>query len=320
MEEKTTRSVSDPYGRVIDYMRISVTDRCNLRCFYCMPREGVKSISHGDVLRYEEILQVVDAARSMGFGKFRITGGEPLVRKGIFWLLEKLAERSIRYSLTTNGILLRRYAADLGRSGLDGINVGLDTLDRNAFIGITGQDALEEVIKGIDAVRGMGAGKVKINVVVMNGINDREIDGFVSWGRAEALDIRFIEFMPVCGRDLFVPLAPIMERIRIQYDLVPVADNGAGPARNFRYAGGGGGVGFIMPRSEPFCAACNRLRLAADGTLMPCLFSREGVPLREAIRGGKDIHRMIQKAVKSKPEGHGLKMKLHCYAMHAIGG
>ena len=310
----------DPYGRVVDYLRISVTDRCNLRCVYCMPEAGVASIPHEEILRYEEIMAVIDEARLLGFSRFRVTGGEPLVRRGIIWFLSMLSEKGVDYSLTTNGLLLRRCARELRGSGLKRINVGLDTLDGDTFQRITGAGGLGEVFRGIEAVRGEGIQSVKVNVVVMRGINDDEIDDFIAWGRRERLDVRFIEFMPVCGEDLFVSLKPVIQSMNARDGIEPSRETGGGPAKSFRYRDGGAGIGFILSRTEPFCAACNRLRLTADGALLPCLFSREGIDLRGPLRRGNPIAGLIMKAVGAKPEGHNLNMKLSRYGMYALGG
>ncbi len=310
----------DTYGRAVVYLRISVTDRCNLRCFYCMPGEGVTSIPHEEILRYEEILAVIDAARLLGFSRFRITGGEPLVRRGIIWFLNALSERGVDCSLTTNGLLLRRFARELKGAGLKRINVGLDTLDGDTFHRITGAGGLGEVFCGIEAARGEGIRSVKVNVVVMRGVNDDEINDFIAWGRRERLDVRFIEYMPVCGEDLFVSLTPVVESMNEREGIEPSRETGGGPAKSFRHRNGGSSIGFILSRTEPFCAACNRLRLTADGMLLPCLFSREGIDLRGPLRRGHPVAELIVKAVSAKPEGHNLDMKLSRYGMYALGG
>jgi cyclic pyranopterin phosphate synthase len=310
----------DRYGRAVDYMRISVTDRCNLRCLYCMPEEGVRLIPHEKVLRYEEILEVVRAARQLGFRRFRITGGEPLVRRGILWFLERLTGKGIDYSITTNGLLLARFARDLKGVGLERINVGLDTLKAARFKAVTKREGLHDVLRGIDVARAEGIKKVKVNVVVMKGINDDEIEDFIEWARSLHLAIRFIEFMPVYYGDLFVSLGPHINRFRSRNDVEVVQEHGGGPARNFRYRDGSGTVGFIMPRTEPFCRCCNRLRLTSDGMLLPCLFSKSGFDVRGPLRRGDDITGVIIRAVQAKPEGHNLRMKLHGYGMHALGG
>lgn len=318
--DEMIQPLSDAYGRVVDYLRVSVTDRCNFRCFYCMPRGGVAPIPHERILRYEEILSVIDAARRLGFRKFRITGGEPLVRRGITWLLNALSERGVDYSLTTNGLLLGRFAGELAAAGLKRINVGLDTLDADTFRRITGSGGLEEVFRGIDAAREEGIRSVKVNVVVMRGVNDGEMDDFMAWGRRERLDVRFIEFMPVYGEDLFVSLGPVVESMNSREGIEPSKESGAGPAKSFRHRDGAASIGFILSRTEPFCASCNRLRLTADGTLLPCLFSREGVHLCGPLRERKRIDGLIMGAVSAKPEGHNLNMRLSRYGMYALGG
>ncbi|MDD5557069.1 MAG: GTP 3',8-cyclase MoaA [bacterium] len=310
----------DGHGRPIDYLRISVTDRCNLRCVYCMPPGGVPLVGHGDILRYEELLRVIGAARRLGFRRFRITGGEPLVRRGLLPFLHRLTEAGVPYSMTTNGLLLGRFAGELARAGLARVNVGLDSLRPETFRRITGRDGLEEVLRGIEAARREGIGRIKVNVVVMRGMNEGEVDGFIEWGRRERLDVRFIEFMPVYGEDRYVSLAPWVEALRRDPALAPEADEGGGPAVRFRYLRGEGSVGFILPRSEPFCGGCNRLRLTADGTLLPCLFSTDGVGLRDPLRRGEAIGPLIEEAVRAKPAGHAFRMRLGRYAMHALGG
>lgn len=313
-------SLVDGLGRRVTYLRISVTDRCNLRCFYCMPQGGVPPIRHDEVLRYEEILTVVRAARSLGFERFRVTGGEPLVRRGLPWLIERFAVEGAPVSLTTNGILLARFARDLAEAGLRRVNVGLDTLRSDRFLRVTGADGLAEVLRGIDAAREAGIATLKVNVVVMHGVNDDEVTGFIAWGRRERLDIRFVEFMPVRGEDLFVSLEPHIRLMEQGGNTEPTPAGGEGPARSFRYRDGAGSVGFILPRTRPFCDGCNRLRLTANGVLLPCLFSREGIGVRDALRAGRDVAPLIRTAVRAKPEGHNLEMRLHRYGMHALGG
>lgn len=315
-----TPPLLDTFERPVTYLRISVTDRCNLRCFYCMPRTGVVPIPHAAVLRYEEVLAVVRAARALGFERFRVTGGEPLVRRGLPWLLERLAAEGAAVSLTTNGVLLPGFARDLAAAGVRRVNVGLDTLRPDRFLRITGTDGLALVRRGIDAAREAGIAAVKVNVVVMRGVNEDEVPAFIGWARDARLDVRFIEFMPVAGEDLFVSLAPAVASAEASPELEPVSIEGGGPARSFRYRDGTGTVGFILPRTRPFCGGCTRLRLTSDGTLLPCLFSREGIPLREALRAGRDVAALIKAAVLAKPEGHNLEMRLHRYGMHALGG
>jgi len=285
-----------------------------------MPPSGVVSMPPADVLRYEEVLTIIEAARSLGFRRFRITGGEPLVRRGVILFLRELGRRGICYSMTTNGVLLARFAGELRRAGLRRINVGLDTLDRATFRRITGSDALGEVLGGISAARRAGIETIKLNVVVMKGVNEGEIGDFIAWGRRARIDVRFIEFMPLYGEDLYTPLAPFIDSLACEGRYEPVVEAGGGPARCFRDTETGTMVGFILPRTAPFCTACNRLRLTADGILLPCLFSSEGVDARGTLREGGDVAGAIARAVAAKPEGHGLEMTLHRYAMHARGG
>lgn len=312
--------LADGYGRRIDYLRISVTDRCNLRCFYCMPDAGVTPISHDDILRYEELFEIIRVARSLGIGRFRITGGEPLVRRGLTGFLRGLSERGVDYSITTNGLLLGRFARELAEAGLRRVNVGLDSLRPERFERITLREGLGDILRGIDSARAAGIGKVKINVVVMKGVNDDEVDAFIGWARRENLDIRFIEFMPVYGEDLFFSLKPFIESFRARADVEPAREEGSGPAKSFRFTDGTSKVGFILPRTEPFCAGCNRMRLTAVGTLLPCLFSRDVLDIRGPLRRGEPIDPVIIGAVAAKPRCHSLRMKLHGYPMHALGG
>lgn len=313
-------SLVDSYGRPIDYLRISMTDRCNMRCFYCMSESGVKEIPHDDILRYEELLKVVETAQRLDFKRFRITGGEPLARRGILWFLEELSKMEVNYSITTNALLLAKFAKDLKKAGLRRINVGLDTLDKDKFLRITRREGLKDVLKGIDAARAAGISEVKVNMVVMRGVNDDEIEGFLNWARRERLTIRFIEFMPVYGKDLFVSLKPFIDSFRLREEVEAVEESGGGPSKSFQYRDGGGKVGFILPRTEPFCSGCNRLRLTADGKLLTCLFSKGSIDLRTPLRSGGDIEAVLIKAVRAKPEGHKLDMKLHQYGMYSLGG
>lgn len=314
------KGLVDRYNRKIDYLRISVTDRCNLRCFYCMPPSGIRRLPPIEILKFEELIEIIKCAHKLGIGKFRITGGEPLVRKGIIGFIERLAGLGIDFSLTTNGILLNRYARDLFSAGLSRINISLDTLKESRFNLITGGDSIRKVFSGIDAVRKLNFYPIKINVVVMRGINDDEIVDFIEWGKKELLNVRFIEFMPLCGEDYFYPLKPIMDELIREKRLVSVKVPGSGPARNFRADSGDNIIGFILPRSEPFCAGCNRLRLTSRGMLLPCLFSRKGIDLKKVLREGLDIRSPFYEAVLWKPEKHNLNTVGHYQYMNQIGG
>jgi len=309
----------DKYGRRIDYLRISVTDRCNLRCFYCMPASGIQKVLPQEILKYEELIEIVKRGRELGVGKFRITGGEPLVRKGIVGFIEELARLGIDFSLTTNGILLNRYARDLFNAGLRRINISLDTLRGTIFNHITGGGDIKEVFSGIDAVRRLNFSPIKINVVVMKGINEDEITDFIEWGKKELLNVRFIEFMPFFGEDYFYPLKAIRDKFIKEKKLVSVQVVGSGPARNFMPTGGDNIIGFILPRSEPFCKDCNRLRLTSSGMLLPCLFSRRAVDLKKVLRNGGDIRSSFYEAACGKPASHNLNKGYYQY-MNEIGG
>lgn len=309
----------DRYSRRVDYLRISVTDRCNLRCFYCMPSSGIRRLPPEEILKYEELVEIIKCARELGIGKFRITGGEPLVRKGVIGFIEKVAGLGVDFSLTTNGIFLNRYAEDLFNAGLPRINISLDTLRESRFNRITGRGNIREVFSGIDAVRKLNFSPIKINVVVMRGINDDEIIDFIEWGEKELLNVRFIEFMPLSGKDYFYPLKRVMDEIIEEKKLISVKVPGSGPARNFKPAGGDSIIGFILSRSEPFCKDCNRLRLTSNGMLLPCLFSRKGLDLKRVLREGGDMRELFYEAVSQKPENHNLN-KRHYQYMNQIGG
>ena len=302
----------DGFQRGIDYLRVSVTDRCNLRCIYCMPPEGVPLLSHRDILSFEEILLVVRAAVETGMDKVRITGGEPLVRAGIVELVRMIsAVKGIRdISMTTNGLLLDRYAAKLAEAGLQRINVSLDTLRPDRFRHITRTGDLADALRGLESARKAGLNPVKINVVPMQGVNDDEIRDFARMTMEEGWNVRFIELMPLNGAAGLVPSSLLRREIEMLGTLEPhygMAGNGA--AKYFRLPGAAGTLGFIEPISEPFCSQCNRLRLSASGTLLPCLFSTDGIDVRTPIRNGAtqaDVKRLLADAIAAKPEMHRL--------------
>ena len=308
--------ISDSFQRPINYLRISVTDRCNLRCVYCMPEDGVNLMSHGDILTYEEIRTVVKAAAEIGINKIRITGGEPLVRMGVADLVKMLAgiDTVDDISLTTNGILLAEHAAGLKEAGLRRVNISLDTLRPNRFRQITRCGELEDTLSGIQAAGTAGLDPVKINVVVMAGINDDEIIDFARKTASDGWHVRFIEHMPVNGEEPVVtrlfPVSEMRKRIESLGVLEPwKVDVGNGPAKYFRLPGASGTIGFITPVTEHFCYQCNRLRLTADGKLRPCLLSEDEIALREPLRRGAtadELKNLIEKAVAGKPRGHRL--------------
>lgn len=335
--------LKDTYSRVIDYLRISVTDRCNLRCVYCMPAEGIKLLSHDEVLRYEEILEIVKVAAGVGIHKIRLTGGEPLVRAGLPGFVASLAaiEGIDDITMTTNGILLKQYAAALKEAGLHRVNISLDSLKPEKFARITRYDRFKEVMESIEAAREAGLNPVKINVVAMSGVNDDELVDFARKTITDGWNVRFIEMMPfVDGLTTECRGGAQTEELHPQYmsvkeikdkldplghfnpvHLVP----GNGPARYYRFDNAAGTVGFISPVSEHFCFKCNRLRLTADGKLRPCLLSDVEVDLRPHLRSGQredKIKKAIARAIELKPKQHHLAEGAmpHNRHMSQVGG
>ena len=308
--------LSDSFQRPINYLRISVTDRCNLRCVYCMPEEGVSLMSHADILSYEEIFTVVKAAAEMGIDRVRLTGGEPLVRAGVSDLVRLIAgiDTINDIALTTNGILLSQYAAELKDAGLCRVNISLDTLKPEKFNRITRCGNLEDTLKGINAAHEAGLEPVKINMVVMAGINDDEIPDFARKTINEGWHVRFIEHMPVTDEEplafRLVSVSDIRRSISSLGKLEPCqVKAGNGPAKYFRLPDATGTIGFITPVTEHFCYQCNRLRLTADGKLRPCLLSEEEIDIKEPLRRGasaSELKSLIEKTIASKPEGHRL--------------
>lgn len=314
--------LQDAYGRPITYLRVSITDRCNLRCVYCMPEEGVPWQAHENILRFEEIVAVVRVMAEQGIRSVRLTGGEPLVRKGVVDLVQMIADvPGIEdVSLTTNGILLEKYAADLAKAALKRVNVSLDTLQAEKFSRITRGGCIETVWRGIQAAESCGLQPVKINVVVMRSVNDEELLDIARLTQTHPWHIRFIELMPVNNRYFWGPGYPmpddayfsIGEMLSVLQPLglqrIPKSV-GSGPAREYCIPGSPGKIGFISPLGEHFCENCNRLRLTADGYLRPCLLSDTEVAVREVLRTGGDILPYIQQAIALKPEGHELALE-----------
>ena len=322
----------DNRGRSINYLRVSVTDRCNLRCVYCMPEEGIPSISHENVLRYEEISRLVGVAVSLGISEVRLTGGEPLVRKGIDDLVRSIARipglRGI--SMTTNGVLLAPLAEKLADAGLQRVNISLDTLKPERFRTITRRGGLSAVLAGIEAAHRAGLEPVKINVVIMRGINDDEVVDFARLTSTNEWNVRFIELMPVgtsagVARTDYVPGDQIRAAIEAELGpLEPAALRGNGPASVWRLPGSQGTLGFISAISHRFCDRCNRLRLTSDGKLLPCLFSDLEVDLREPLRSGANdaaLKDLFQRAIDMKPSGHRLgECVAAAHEMSRVGG
>ena len=309
----------DRFGRKVTYLRISVTDRCNLRCVYCMPTEGVTWQTHETILSYEEIAQVVRLAAEQGVSEIRLTGGEPLIRKNLPELIQIIASiPGIEdISLTTNGILLAEQAEQLAKAGLTRINVSLDTFSPEKFARITRGGSLERVWRGLEAAEALGLAPIKLNVVAMRGINDDEILAMARTTEQRDWHMRFIEIMPVKNQTSWGPDFPLPEdtylsiqnmlAILAPLGLEPSAErSGSGPAREYRIPGAPGRIGFISPLGEQFCDRCNRLRLTADGALRPCLLHDIEVPLREPLRRGEDLLPYFEQAMALKPLEHEL--------------
>ncbi|MDD5339405.1 MAG: GTP 3',8-cyclase MoaA [Dehalococcoidales bacterium] len=307
--------LADSFQRTINYLRISVTDRCNLRCIYCMPPEGIVQMTHADILTYEEIFILVKAAAELGINSIRLTGGEPLVRMGLSDLVRMIAGiKTIKdIALTTNGILLEKYAAELKDAGLTRVNISLDTLKPARFHQITRCGELEDTLKGIAAAEKAGLTPVKINMVVMAGTNDDELVDFAKKTIDDGWNVRFIEHMPVTGEgsanDL-IPAKEIKKRLDVLGKMEPFKlEKGNGPAKYYKFPGAKGTVGFITPVTEHFCYQCNRLRLTADGKLRLCLLREDEIDLREPLRRGastEELKEIIAKATAAKPKGHQL--------------
>lgn len=317
-EELSAAALGPRDIRAVRTLRISVTDHCNFRCIYCMPEEGVAWLPHDQILTYEEIAEVARVALSHGIRDFKLTGGEPLLRKDLPVLVELL--RALpgigEISLTTNGLLLERFAPDLRRAGVQRITVSLDTLDPARFRAITRTGDLARVRAGIAAAEALGLGPVKLNVVVMRGYNLDELADFAALTLREPRTVRFIEFMPLADSrllhdaDQFVPYAEMRAALETAHGpLAPAGrDVGNGPARIFRIPGACGRIGFIHAMSEPFCATCNRLRLTPDGQLRSCLFDGGEVDLRPLLRPAADgaaLRRAFVDCVRFKPDVHG---------------
>ncbi|WP_258358634.1 GTP 3',8-cyclase MoaA [Moorella sulfitireducens (nom. illeg.)] len=309
--------MEDNFCRQINYLRIAITDRCNLRCRYCMPATGVPLKSHEDILRLEEIVTLARAAGSTGINRIRLTGGEPLVRKNVVTLVRELAKLPAikEVSLTTNGIFLGSLAGALKEAGLSRVNISLDTLKKERYRYITRRGNLNSVWQGIRVALAAGLTPVKINVVVTRGFNDDEILDFARLAIEEPLHIRFIELMPIgaaaASAGGYVPMDEIKSRVERVYHLEPLADLATnGPAVNFKVAGGQGSIGFISAMSSHFCHRCNRLRLTADGKLRPCLYWDGEIDVKGPLRAGAseaELAAIFARAVSLKPAEHHME-------------
>ncbi len=329
------KKLIDNYNRTIDYLRISVTDRCNLRCVYCMPPEGIDLVRPENILRYEELTRIARLAISNGITRIRITGGEPLVRKGIVDFIAELGriDGLKDLTLTTNGVLLKEYAEPLKEAGLRRVNVSLDSLKRERFRNITRGDLLSRVIEGLEEALTVGLTPVKINMVVIKGYNDDEIFDFAMLTKKKPYHVRYIEYMPFeveagWHRDKCISSMDVITMLNSFDEIVPVESNKnrSGPARRYRFKDGIGEIGLISPVSEHFCGSCNRLRLTADGKLRTCLFSDTEIDIKRALRHGSsdaEIEEILFKAVIEKPERHFINDNLFkkcSRTMSLIGG
>ena len=323
--------MKDSFGREINYMRISLTDRCNFRCRYCMPEEGVADIGHDHILTLEEIERIAAAAASLGVSKFRLTGGEPLVRKGVAGLVKNLAALPgvSELAMTTNGSLLADRAQELKAAGLSRVNISLDTLRPDRFQEITRGGSLDDVIGGINAATDAGLKPVKLNVVIMKGFNDDEILDFVQLTFQHEYEIRFIELMPIgqaAGENGYPYLSceEIKAKLPALRPIAAAADEEGGVAERFKYPGARGTLGFITPISNCFCSQCNKLRLTPDGKLKTCLHSNKEIDLRPALEAGDgdSLRQVIREAVLAKEERHHLAEGAEPIArdMFRIGG
>jgi GTP 3',8-cyclase len=321
----------DPFGRTINYLRLSVTDRCDLRCSYCMPEEGVPKLGHRDILSYEELYLLAEAAVSLGVEKVRVTGGEPLVRKGIVDFLRRLAGLAglKELVLTTNGMQLAELAEPLRQAGVQRLNVSLDSLRPEVFAKITRRGDLSRVLAGIEAAKAAGL-PLKINMVVMRGINDAELAEVAALSLDGSCSVRFIEYMPAIQAEnwqsLVVPGKEILERLAADFNFAPVLRQAlAGPAREFRIQGAKGTIGVITALSGHFCQDCNRFRATASGKLRSCLFSDQEVDLRPLLSGGDPaaIRSALGQLITTKPAGHRLseaEADHRAFSMAQIGG
>ncbi len=313
-EETSAQDLVDPFGRTVRDLRISVTDRCNFRCQYCMPAEGMQWLPREEILSFKEIERFARVCiQAFGFNGIRLTGGEPLVRAHLPELVQRLARLGVDVALTTNGATLRLHASALAEAGLKRINISLDSLQQERFLELTRRDELDRVLEGIDAAIDAGLNPVKINVVMMRGINDDEIIDFAEFGREKGVTVRFIEFMPLEAGDvwnegLVVPAQEIIETIDQAIPLEPVV-RGNEPAERWRYRHGIGEVGVIASVTKPFCGDCDRVRLTAEGQFRTCLFAVDEFDMRALLRsevGDDAVAKAIADAVGTKWAGHAI--------------
>jgi cyclic pyranopterin phosphate synthase len=323
----------DPFGRVGRDLRVSVTDRCNLRCSYCMPAEGLDWLPKPEMLTDDELVRVVGVMVGLGVTQVRLTGGEPLLRRSLVDVVRRIAalEPRPRIAMTTNGVGLDRLAASLAAAGLDRVNVSLDTIDPEHFSRLTRRDRFNDVVAGLKAASDAGLTPVKVNAVAMRGVNDTDVPDLLQWCLDRGYELRFIEQMPLDAqhawdRSLMVSQAEILERLGERFRLTPVPERGSAPAERFLVDGGPQTVGVIASVSAPFCGSCDRVRLTADGQLRNCLFARREVDLRGPLRAGAtdaEVADLVVAEMWAKKAGHGIDrpdFEQPDRPMSAIGG
>lgn len=310
--------MKDQYGRQINYMRVSVTDRCNLRCIYCMPEEGVDQVSHQDILTYAEITRIVNAAAAAGITRIKLTGGEPLVRKNLAGLAGdiKALPGIEEVTVTTNGVLLKEQLEDLVAAGVSAVNISLDTLDPGMYAQIARRDALASAVEGLEAAIACPGLKVKVNCVLLPGINESQWIKIAELAKDRPVDVRFIEMMPVgLGKNFQTGFEEeVLERLRSAFDREQTASGhfGNGPAKYVQFEGFAGKIGFISALSHKFCSECNRIRLTAEGFLKPCLQYAAGEDLRELVRrevSEEELIQAVERAIYYKPACHHFEEK-----------
>ncbi len=318
--------MKDSFGREINYLRVSLTDRCNLRCEYCMPEEGIEKIKHSEILSLEDTYEIIKVFVELGIDKIRFTGGEPLVRLGVVDLISKVSklEGVNEIALTTNGVLLEKYAKDLKEAGLTRVNISLDTLDEEKYREITRGGELQRVLNGIKTAKEVGLTPIKLNTVLIGGFNEDEIPSIINLTRDEEIDVRFIELMPIgqaagFAKDKFIPNNKILQEVE---GLMPLeSKDKSSPALYYRLPGAKGKVGIINPISCKFCKDCNRVRLTSTGMLKLCLHSNREIDLKQHLRDKADLTQIIKDAIYSKEEEHHLEDKEYITRnMNQIGG
>jgi cyclic pyranopterin phosphate synthase len=331
-EAGTAATATDSHGRRINYLRLSVTDNCNLRCRYCMPHDARKLSCGTPPLSYDELLRLARCATEIGIGKIRITGGEPLVRSGLVGFLESLSALPLldELVLTTNGMLLEKMAPGLRTAGVNRLNVSLDSLNPERFREITRGGSLSKVMAGLKAAEKAGFPAPKINVVMMRGVNDHEALAFAALTMDSSLIVRFIEYMPTVGeqdwRRSFISGGEILDRIRAHYPLEEIEKSGpVGPARNFRISGAKGALGVVTAVSDHFCGSCNRIRVTAAGFAKGCLFGMGATDLKPYVAAGNEValRTVLRQIISEKPMGHSLHHPLpetDRVAMYQVGG